>query len=141
MPTYIIASHGNVKWTQEGTTTVPANTSVLFYTKFGLCIPNDDACKIQQALCRPGEFLSQQTLSEHKTVALWNGPNQYQPEISLTPDNDSVFKSGIVLADTDQVIFNLKAGTLITLTWALDYISKHARGARVDVHCLFCLAG
>jgi len=140
MPIYVIASHGAVEWRDDETTLIPANTTVLFYTPFGKCISNKAACDIQAALCHRDNIHSATTLEYHKTVALWNGPHKQKPGVWLTPDDNGKFKSGIVLADTNEVIYAINKGQMVSLTWALQQISNHANGAQADVHCLFCLA-
>jgi len=139
MPTYVISSHGEVKWDNNAKTAVPANTTVHFYTPFGKCLSNEDGFKLQTAHCHPGAQ-SAQVLNQYNTVALWSGPAAKQPEIWLTPDDNGEFKSGIVRADTNQVIRSINKGQMVSLTWALQQISNDANGAQVDVYCLFCLA-
>ena len=131
MSTYIISSHGTVDW--GGSTTIPQNTSVLFYTPFGMQMPNDMGFQIQAALAW-GQPM------HYGTKALWNSGEQ-KPYIALTGDMN-LFNSGIVRVDgqgNNQVILNLGNKQLVSLTYALNTIRTHQPNGQINVHCLFCL--
>ncbi|MFP3276561.1 MAG: hypothetical protein RXR52_37415, partial [Paraburkholderia sp.] len=69
--------------------------------------------------------------------------NAFQPELRLTGEA-VYFKSGIVCAATNEVVFNLAPDASITLSEAIAIIRAHAdktftQGCDVRVHCLFCL--
>jgi len=154
MPTYIISSHGEPDYQLK--TRIPANTQVQFYQKFGTPMDMDAGFALQTALAHPDNPGSAQTLQQHGGVALWNGQQvdhpqgngpwplrEQGPEINLTGDNKA-FYTGIVLADTNQVIYPIGKNQLITLSKALDEIRKDANQrfgylTNVQVHCLFCL--
>ena len=154
MPTYIISSHGVHDYGQE--TRIPANTTVLFYERFGTEMLNEVGFALQTALAHPNDPRSAQTLAVYRSVSLWNGipvdnlqgygsfPCRDQgPEIILTGDNED-FRAGIVLADNNEVIFGIGKNQLTTLSYALDLIRNHANQyygslSKVATHCLFCL--
>lgn len=140
MPTYIISTHGNPDWTRS--TTVPANMSVRFYQAFGNPMNNQTGLQLQSALANPAHPGAAAVLTSNPQVALWN-TGDHQPEINLTGDNHH-FYSGIVCADTNEVVLALGVHQLITLSYALQRISQHAAarfpgGGAIVVHCLFCL--
>ncbi|HKQ77851.1 MAG TPA: hypothetical protein VJ810_29405 [Blastocatellia bacterium] len=154
MPTYIISSHGAHDYKQKAR--IPSNTTVLFYQRFGTEMLNNVGFALQTALAHPNDPRSAQTLAVNKSVALWNGIpvdnlrgngalpcSEQGPEIILTGDNEA-FRTGIVLADKNEVIFEIGKNQLITLSYALDLIRNHANQhygslSKVAAHCLFCL--
>lgn len=133
MASYIISSHGQAIYENNSSTTIPNDTTVHFYTPFGQEMPNEQGFQIQTALSQGNE-------PPVKTVALWNTGTQ-QPGINLIGDM-KLFKSGIVRLDpsgNSEVISNLGANQLISLSYALEEIRKRESNGHIDVHCLFCL--
>ena len=136
MATYLISAHGGTNWNQA--TTVPMNITVLFYQPFGRPMDNDVGLVLQAALANPRDPRSPQVLQQYPTTALWNA-GDHRPYISLTADRDGLFHAGIVNVETNQVVYRINPGALISLSWALNFISERERGQHVNVHCLFCL--
>jgi hypothetical protein len=136
MSTYIISAHGKPDFNAE--TSIPQNITVHYYNPFGRAILNDVCLKLQWALTHPNELKAKEILNQLPTVALWNMGKQ-KPDLSLTGDMKD-FQSGIVYAETNEVVYKLNTNQLITLTWALDFIRKrHDLSEHIDVYALFCL--
>ncbi|POM24448.1 hypothetical protein BTM25_30770 [Actinomadura rubteroloni] len=139
MGTYIISSHGEPKWDKK--TTIPQGVSVRFYQKFGVGMDSAEAFKLQSALTDPTHADASAVLERNPQRALWNGPNKQQPELELTADPKKAFKSGIVHAESREIVAVIELGTPVTLTDALQAIATHAakKSEEAVVHCLFCL--
>jgi hypothetical protein len=142
MPTYVISAHGESDYKSK--TSIPANTSVQFYQRFGEEMQMDVGFHLQTALTHPGNESSGSILEKYPPKALWNGVPQARsqnPKIILTPDPNNKFKCGIVRAEPDyEVIHTIDEES--TLTQALAIIRQDAdtlQHAQAEVHCLFCL--
>ncbi|MQY29636.1 putative adhesin [Nocardia aurantia] len=140
MATYIISSHGEANFDRE--TIVPANVSVNFYTPFGKCLSNQEGFLLQSAIVNPNHLNANAIIQKYPAKALWNGPVQKAPELSLTADWNGDFKSGIVHAEQNRILEVIGRNKLLTLTGALITIAKDAAALNQPavVHCLFCLA-
>ncbi|MFC0041140.1 putative adhesin [Actinomadura rayongensis] len=140
MGTYIISSHGEPKWDKK--TTIPQGVSVRFYQKFGVGMDMDEAFRLQSALTDPTHVDAKPILDRNPQRALWNGPYTQQPEIELTADAKKTFKSGIVHAESREIVAVIELGSPVTLSAALQTIAAHAAAKKSQesvVHCLFCL--
>ncbi len=128
MDVYVLSAHGSVNFGVKYT--VPANCSVVFYTKFGVPLSNSEALKIQTAVARG-------LPSPVRAVALYNGGAQMPGTITVTGDNH-IFYSGVVEAPDATVIKVLYAGTDYTLDSILQELLARSPGG-VTVHYLACL--
>lgn len=151
MGTYIISSHGEPVYTSK--TAIPKRVSVRFYQPFGTPMKNEVGFALQSALTNPLHPKAATVIQAYPQRALWNGKTadtdpdrQEKPEINLTGDTAHDFYSGIVHAESGNVIHVIpaKETSLLTLSGALAIIRKHAdknEGAAAEavVHCLFCL--
>ena len=143
--TYVISSHGAVNYSES--TTTPPKFRILFYQNFGMSILNKTAFAIQTALCSPHKLDEgdKQIINANPPRTMWKSTSEktiiYQNGITLTPDTSKDFRSGIVRALDNAVIWDIDIKGSMTLTEALEKIAIDAMGYSPDeiqVHCLFC---
>lgn len=144
MYSYIIAAHGGADYSQS--TDVLPNVTVAFYQPFGVAMDNQVGLDLQSAIANPAHPNAANVIRNNPETARWIGNQQghtFSPGLKLTGEA-TTFRSGIVCANTNEVVLNLPRTTLITLTYAIRLIRTHADqtftpGCPVLVHCLFCL--
>ncbi|SDG36530.1 hypothetical protein [Paraburkholderia phenazinium] len=144
MYNYIIAAHGGADYSQS--TDVLPSVTVAFYQPFGVTMDNQVGLDLQSAIANPEHPNAANVIHHNREKARWMGHQQghsFPPGLNLSGEART-FKSGIVCANTHEVVMSLPPTTLITLSYAIRLIRSHADqtftpGCSVLVHCLFCL--